>query len=298
MATGTWANADAERRAMSEAVNSAGGYLVPVVTASRVIDLARNQARVIQAGAQTLVMESAVTIVPRQTADPAMTWHSENLQIVDTAPTFDAITFTAKTLPCLVIMSRELVQDTAVDLGPVVTNSIARALALEIDRAALRGSGTSPEPRGVRNTSGVAVTSLGANGANPTWDNISSSVALLRGLNFEPNAILDNARTEMRLAQLKDSNQRYLTPPVDVANLPRLTTNQVQVNLTQGTATTASEIYVGDWSKLWIGLRAEMTIQILHERFADFGQVAFLAWWRGDINVAHPQAFNILTGAL
>jgi hypothetical protein len=50
--------------------------------------------------------------------------------------------------------------------------SFAAQIALEVDRVALRGTESSPEPRGVLNQSGVTLTAHGANGtaiANYDW---------------------------------------------------------------------------------------------------------------------------------
>ena len=42
------------------------------------------------------------------------------------------------------------------------------------------------------------------------------------------------------------------------------------------TSTDASEVYAGDWSYLWLGMRTELTLGALVERYADAGQIAFL----------------------
>jgi HK97 family phage major capsid protein len=296
--TGQWAGADAERRAMAEGTNSAGGYLVPTVLAATVIDLARNEARVMQAGARTVPMESETQLVPRQITDPAVAWRLENAAINQSGPTFDLITMTARSLACVSVLSRELLEDATVDLEHLVESSIAKATALEIDRVALRGSGTAPEPRGLLNTTGVTVTSLGANGAAATWDDVSTAVQTVRGFNFEPNAMIDAPRTEGSLARQKDSQGRYLQPPADLVDLKRLPTNQIPTDLTQGTSSTASEAYVGQWDQLLVGLRTQLVLTVLTERYADLGQIGIVSWWRGDIAVAHPQAFDILTGVL
>src|SRR4051794_4460938 len=45
----------------------------------------------------------------------------------------------------------------------------ANAIALEVDRAALYGSAVDPEPKGIKNQTGVTLTAFGgANGARPT----------------------------------------------------------------------------------------------------------------------------------
>ena len=56
MTLGDWSGADAERRAMAEGTLSAGGYMVPTLLSSQMIDLARNSTRVLRAGATIVPM--------------------------------------------------------------------------------------------------------------------------------------------------------------------------------------------------------------------------------------------------
>src|SRR3954468_10363228 len=64
MVTGEWDGADAERRAMAEGVLGTGGYMLPAPLSAQIIDLARNQTRVLQAGAGLVPM-------PNKTLDMA-----------------------------------------------------------------------------------------------------------------------------------------------------------------------------------------------------------------------------------
>ena len=91
-------------------------------------------------------------------------WKTENAAITDADMTFDCVTFTARTLVRLVKLSVELFEDADPSSEDVIARAFASQLALELDRVALRGTGTAPEPRGVLNTSGVTVTTHGANG--------------------------------------------------------------------------------------------------------------------------------------
>jgi HK97 family phage major capsid protein len=297
MLTGDWIGADAERRALSESVSSAGGVLVPTPLAAQVLDMARAQTRVMQAGAVTVPMESSTLKIARQTGDPALAWHTEGEQINESDLSFDAITLKAQTLPCLVRASIEVLEDVD-NLDDIISRSVARAIALELDRVALRGSGVAPEPRGLRNTSGVTINDLGANGAAPTWDQLTGAVGAIRGQNWDPNAAILHPRTETDLNGQKDNNGQYLNPPAMLSGLQRLTTTQVPVNLTHGTASNASEVYVGQWSHLLVGLRTSFTIRPLVERYVDTGEIGFFAYLRADIAVAHPEAFTILDGVI
>lgn len=63
-----------------------------------------------------------------------------------------------------------------------------------------------------------------------------------------------------------------------------------------GTSTDTSDVFVADWSQLLVGIRTELQISVLAERYADYGSIGFVAWMRSDIAVARPKAFDVTTG--
>ncbi|TYR66168.1 MULTISPECIES: phage major capsid protein [Streptomyces] len=290
---------DSELRAMAEGTATAGGHLVPTPTAGQLIDRARNVSRVFQAGATTVPMDSQTLKVPRLTGSSAPAWRNENAAIAEGDLTLDAVTLTARSMAFLVKMSRELIEDSDPSIVGVVERDLAAQVALELDRVALRGTGTAPQPRGVLNQTGVTVTTHGANGAliaadGFNYDALIDAQAAIRAFNHEPTGVITAPRTEQGLAKLKDAEGRYLQPPAGL--LTRYPTNQVPIDLTVGTSTDCSEVYTGDWAQLYFGLRTgPMTIQLV-ERYADTGQVALLIWMRGDIALAHGEAFAVDTG--
>lgn len=295
--TGDWRGAD-EERAMSEGTATAGGHLVPVPLASQVLDLARNQARVFQAGALTVPMESATLKIAKVTGDPTAAWHAESATITPSDITLGAVTFTAQTLVALVKFSRELFED-AQNLDAVVRNTLSAAFAVELDRVALYGTGTAPQPRGVKNFVGLTTQSMGANGlALPNYDKYVDAALDVMNANLTPTGIIQAPRTEASLAKLKDTTNQPLMPPALVAGLPRYATKQVPVNLTQGTANNASDAFIADWSQLMIGMRTEIGIDILKERYSDTGEYAALAWMRADVQAASIAAFSAIIGII
>jgi len=76
-------------------------------------DLLRAQTRVIEAGATTVPLGAGFqTKVARLTGDPGFFWHVENAADISLAdPTFDQVTFQARTLAGLIRVSRELLAD-------------------------------------------------------------------------------------------------------------------------------------------------------------------------------------------
>ncbi len=293
--TGEWSGAEAERRALVEGTATAGGHLVPTPLSARIIDRARNQTRVLQAGAQIVPMEAQTLKLARVVGDPTAAFHSELATIAASDMTFDAVTLSAKTLASRVLISRELMED-AQGVDDEVEKAFAAQFGLTVDLAALYGSGTAPEPRGVKNTAGVPQTSLGANGATPTYDSLIDSVFRVRGANHEPSAQIMANRTGQTFAKAKDSTGQYLTPPAALDGIPRLTTVQVPTNLTVGTSTDTSDVFTANWSELLVGVRTRLEITVLRERSMDVGAYELLAWWRGDIAVARPAAFDVVTG--
>jgi HK97 family phage major capsid protein len=299
IATGNWDGAEHER-AMSEGTATAGGHLVPTPLSARVIDLARNATRVFQAGAITVPMTAATLKLARLTGESTPGWKSEGAAITATGDlAFDAVTFTARTLTRVVTLSVELFEDADPSSEDVIARSFAAQMALELDRVALRGSGTPPEPRGVVNQTGVTLTTHGANGALITnYDFHLDAVGAVRAANFEPNAQIQAPRTATSLSKLKEATTNaYMAPPAGLAAIPRLNTKQVPINLTVGTSTDCSEIYTADWSNLMVGIKTDFQLLFLRERYiADTLSYAFLRYLRADIQLAQPTAFVVDTG--
>jgi HK97 family phage major capsid protein len=296
IATGNWDGAT-EERALAEGTSTAGGALVPVFLAANIIDLARNKTQVLNAGALTIPMASQTLRMARLTGENAPAWRSENAQMTEEDLTFDSVTFNSQSMDRLVTISWELMQDSDPAASTVIAHSFAKQIAIALDYAALRGTGTAPEPLGVLNTSGVTQTTHGANGTALTnYDWLLNAAGLIRDANFEPNAHIVAPRTATDLALLKNTLGDYLHPPASL--LPILPTNQVPTNLTVGTSDTASEIYTGAWDNLAIGMRTTMELVFLRERYADYGQFGFIAHMRADVQTLHPAAFTVDTGIL
>ncbi len=291
---------DVEKRALSEGTDSAGGYLTPEILSSRLIDRVRNVGRIFQAGATVVPLESDTVNLARLVSGVSPSWKTEGNAVGVSDMTFDRLTFKPKTLPVLVKLSQELFDDMSQEAHALIEGEIAKAIALEVDRAALYGSGIDPEPLGIKGQSGVTLTAFGgANGAAPTnYDWALDGIQTLRGGNFEPDGIIVAPRTVRTLDGLKDSQGRYLDPPPSYKAVPVYSTNQIPANLTVDTSNDCSDAFVGAWSNLLVGFRPSvgLRVKVLGERFADTMQVGILAWVRADVQLAHAAAFNVISG--
>jgi HK97 family phage major capsid protein len=299
IATGHWDGATHER-ALAEATIGAGGALVPAPLSARVIDLARNATRVFQAGAVTVPMTAQTLALARLTGEGTPAWKSEGASITAADMTFDRVTFTARTLVRLVQLSVELFEDADPSSEGVIARSFAGQMAVELDRVALLGTGTAPEPRGVLNQSGVTLTAHGANGTGITtttaYDWHLDAAGAVRAANFTPTAHVQAPRTSTSLSKLREATtSAYLAPPPGL--LPMLTTKSIPINVTTGTSTDTSYVFTGQWDQLLVGIRTDFTLRFLGERYlADTLSYAFLAYLRADVQLAQPAAFVVDTG--
>jgi len=311
--TGKWNGAEREREIhASMGEGSSGTYLVPTPFSTQIIDKVRNNSVMVRSGARTVPMEAATLNMARVATDMTPQWHTELAALTGSDMTFERITFTAQTLAALGYCSVELAEDSAV--GTVISDAIAKVLALELDRACLRGSGTLPEIKGIRNQTGVGVdanTLFGANGSTisgsaPTgavaWDWASKAISTLWGLNESPTAMIYSARTAGLLDLLRASTGEVLGPPPSVAALQRFFSNQIPNNLTQGTNNDASECYFGDFSQALIGMRTELVLEFSRQAsvgatsmFTNMG-VGIRAFLRADLQLARPAAFRVVCG--
>jgi HK97 family phage major capsid protein len=302
--TGRWNGAD-ELRDLAEG-STPGSFLVPTPLANYAIDLVRNQARVIEAGAYTVPMESNTLKIARLTADVTAGWKAENAALSFSDANFDAVTFNAQMLMAGSKLSIEVVED-AINVDAIVTNSITKALALELDRVALYGTGTAPQPKGIKNQTNVTITNLGSTAGYTLVDfsKYSAAIATLLGYNFNgPFSILHSARTAGELDCLVDTLGQPKRQPDSVAAARKLITNQIPNNLVVGTATTTSDAFVGQFDQCMIGLRTGLVLEVsrvaadaTNSAFAN-GQCWIRCYLRADIALAHPKAFNVLTGIL
>jgi HK97 family phage major capsid protein len=290
---------EAERRALAEGTDSAGGYGVPDVLSRQLIDKMRAATTVVRAGARTVDLTSDITKIARLASDPAAAWRLENAAIAESDPTFEAVTFTARSLAVLVKASRELLED-SVNINEALMGAFAGSMGVELDRVSLIGSGTPPEPRGIKGTTNVGNVSMGDNGAALTnFDPFIDGCQKLWDANAgNPTAFIMPPRTFGKVAKLKDQQNNPLRKPDVIANIPFLSTTSLPINETQGTSNLSSRIILGDFSQLLIGVLSQLRIEVLRELFAGNHQYAFLAHLRADVQLAHPQSFAEIVGVL
>ena len=286
------------KAALSEGTDSSGGYSVPSELLAEVIDDMRAATVCIQAGARTVPLSTDSTRMLKIVKDPVPTWRAENSLVSESDPNFGAVEFKPRSLAVIVKASRELLADST-NIDTAIRLAFAASMAQALDRAALFGTGQDNEPLGLLNHNIPTIT-MGDNGAaftdyNPLLDLIE---LYENNDNWDMNGrtMVMNPTVKRQLAGLVNSEGDPLRQPDELYQIPRLVTTNMPTDETQGSASNASSIILGEFSKMMIGLRDQMRIEVLREQFADHMQYGFLCWMRADVALMHERSFARLAG--
>jgi HK97 family phage major capsid protein/HK97 family phage prohead protease len=285
---------DLERRVLSEGTDSAGGFTVPDILLARWIDRLRAALTVVQAGAVTVPLTSDVTKIARLLTDPTAAWRAENAAVAESDPVFEAVTFTPRSLDVFFRTSRELVED-SVNAAEILEATLVRSFAVEVDRVCLAGTGTAPQPRGLRTLTGV--NEVDAAAALASYDPILDLLAKLWAANVTDVSVAIMApRTLASISKFKEAQTLApLARPPALADWRFLMSSNVSITEAPGTAST---VYMGDWSQMMLGFRTQMQVEIARELFRGNYQYGYFGHLRFDMQVAHPQSFGRLIGML
>ena len=137
-----WLSDNGHLKAQVEGTTTAGGFTVPEIVSSDLIWL-REMYGVARRNSRIYPMSSDTLLVPSATGSTTVYYASEATAITDSQLTFAQVSLSAKKLAVLTIASKELGEDTVIDLGAALARDMAFAIAKEEDNACFNGDGTS-----------------------------------------------------------------------------------------------------------------------------------------------------------
>ena len=284
-----------------------GGNLVKTdLLMGSFIDILRNKAAVMQLGATFLPGLVGKVEIPRQSGVSATQWIQETGTVTGSNATFDKVALDMKTIAAKSFVSRNMLRQVTMSVENFVRNELATSIALAIDLAALSGSGSSSEPKGLASQTGILTVEGGTNGAAITFDHLIDMETKVADANADGTsmAYLANAVTIGALKKIKDANNNYIWKPIvgasrnaipgEVNGYPVARSNQARKNLTKGTSSgVCSEIFFGNWADLLIGEWG--VLEILPNPYSaaayDNGGLEIRALQSVDIAVRHPESF-------
>jgi HK97 family phage major capsid protein len=298
-------SATAESRALGEGTTSgagAGAAVVPDVWSAEFVDLLR--ANLVLSDATILPMSSVRYHLPVFASDVAPAYVAENASMsLDGNPGFAPLIFDASgAYQDVTLLSRQVVEDAASQGGltELIQGTIAKKYARLIENVALFGnSAVSSLVPGLAGETGVQ--HFAAEATLADYDDFSKAVEKVRNVNSEPTGIITNPAVAGTFERLKAATYaKYWQAPASVAPLwpPRISTVMPATETAGAAAETGgalSSAFVGDFSKVVLGMRIELQIDVLRERYADQGQIGILSYMRFCPRVVHPETFVRVT---
>jgi HK97 family phage major capsid protein/HK97 family phage prohead protease len=250
------------------------------------IDVLRNQSSVMQAGATMLTGLQGNVKIPKKTAASSAAWIStEGGAASESEPTLGQVTMAPKTLGAFTDITRLMMMQSSLDIEALVRNDLSAAIALAMDLGALAGSGSSGQPTGIKNTTGInAPTAFAA--ANPTFAEVvamETAVAEDNALSGNLAYILPAGMYGALKTTTKDSGsgQFVVGPDGQMNGYRTIVSNQA----------TAGDLYFGNFADLLIGMYGGLDIVVDPYTSSTSGTVRIVALQTCDVAVRHAVSF-------
>lgn len=273
------------KRDLTAGTNNAGGFTVATdLLAASFIEMLRNRAVVMRAGATMLSGLVGNVAMPKQSAAATAYWVAENSAPTESQQTLAQVTMNPKTVGAWTDISRRLLNQSSIDVEAMVRRDLSSVIALAIDAASLYGSGSSNQPTGIKNQTGVNTKDFAA--TNPTFAELVA---------METEVATDNAdigtmvylfnpaqRGALKTTEKATNTAQFVWEPGNTVNGYRTeTSNQV----------TAGDVFFGNFADLLIGMWAGLDLMVDPYSGSTAGTVRVVALQDIDIAVRNAVSF-------
>ena len=240
------------------------------------IEFLRNRSVMLAAGVRTMPGLQGNVAIPRRSG-VASTYYlsSQTTAITQSESTFDQVTLSPKNLAALSKYSRQTLLQATPGIEQLVRTDLIDGINVAMDLGILNGSGSSGQPTGIMQTSGIGSVAIGTNGGAITMETLVNleTELTIDNVPVDRNTVsyITNAKVMGNLKKLRAGGStttdgpflvnsdllaigRGATPSV-VNGYPIYVTNQVPSNLTKGsTSGTCSAVLLGDYSQAIVGM--------------------------------------------
>jgi HK97 family phage major capsid protein/HK97 family phage prohead protease len=273
------------KRDLTAGTNNAGGFTVATeLMADSFIEMLRNRAIVMRAGATMMSGLVGNVAIPKQSAAATAYWVAENNAPTESQQTLAQVTMSPKTVGAWTDISRRLLIQSSIDVEAMVRRDLAAVIALAVDTAALYGSGASNQPTGIKNQSGVNTKDFAA--TNPTFAELVA---------MESEVAIDNAdlgslvylfnpaqRGALKTTEKATNTAQFVWEPGNTVNGYRTeTSNQV----------TAGDVFFGNFADLLVGMWSGLDLMVDPYSGSTAGTVRVVALQDVDIAVRNAVSF-------
>ena len=275
------------RRDLTVGTATAGGNLVDdVLLSGSFIEILRNRLALAQAGMTTLSGINGNISIPKQTGAAQAYWVGEGSSPTESQQTIEQVNLSPKTCGAFTDFSRKLLLQSDISVEQMVRDDLARVLALELDRVGLNGSGSSNQPLGIINTTGIGTQSLTSFGTFAEYIGMETDVAVANAdagaLRYIINA---SARGALKGTEKASGTAQFVYENDEINGYPVTVSNQLSNN----------DALFGDFSQLIMAMWSGLDLTVDPYAGATAGTVRIIALQDVDFAVKQPGAFCFAT---
>ncbi len=273
------------RRDLVVGTPTAGGNLVAdELLSGSFIDLLRNRLALAQAGVTMLTGLQGNISIPRQTSAATAYWVGENASSTESQQAIDQVNMTPKTVGAYVDYSRRLLLQSSIDVEGMIRNDLARVIALELDRAAIYGTGSSNQPLGLVNTTGIGSQTISTYGTFEEYIGMETDVASANADAGSLRYIINAAARGALKSTAKSASAvaaGFVFEDGEINGYPAVVSNQLANN----------DALFGDFSMMIMGMWSGLDLTVDPYAGATAGTVRVIALQDVDVAVKQPGAF-------
>jgi HK97 family phage major capsid protein len=273
-------------RTLSRLTAPAGQNTVPTTFYDQLIAHMIETSSILQAGVRVLNTTGGETIqIPKTTTHSTAGLVAEAAPIGVSDPAFAQASLSAYKYGVMVQVSRELVDDSAVDLMGYLAEETGRALGNAFGAHLVVGTGVS-QPRGISLDATLGVTTATGVAGVPTGDNlIDLFYSLIAPYRNAPQAAWLMKDTSVgALRKVKDTTGQYIWQQGLVAGAPDMILGKPVLTdpFMPGTGVGAKSVLFGDFSRYFVRLAGGIRFERSDEFAFNTDLVTFRALLRGD----------------
>nr|BAR29267.1 phage major capsid protein [uncultured Mediterranean phage uvMED]BAR29310.1 phage major capsid protein [uncultured Mediterranean phage uvMED]BAR29329.1 phage major capsid protein [uncultured Mediterranean phage uvMED]BAR29359.1 phage major capsid protein [uncultured Mediterranean phage uvMED]BAR29400.1 phage major capsid protein [uncultured Mediterranean phage uvMED] len=248
------------------------------------IDVLRNNSAVMPMATMLNGLSGDVKIPRKTAASTAAFISSEGGAAGESEFTVGSVSMSPKTLGAFTDVTRQLMIQSSIDVENLIRNDLAQSMAIAIDDAALEGSGSSGNPTGITNTSGINSVSL-SSAAAPTFAEMVSMETAVR---------VDNALLGDLAYIVHPTNYGTLKTTEKATNTAQFVAVNDEINgykVVVSPQLTANNYVFGNFNDLLVGMFGGLDLVVDPYSNSSSGTVRIVALQSVDVAVRHAVSF-------
>ena len=288
-------------RAAAAGTLAAGGALVGTDRLDgSFVELVRQRSAFISAGATVLSGLQGNVEIGRQTGKSTYYFVGEDVDVTASDLTFGLINMTPKTIGARVPVSRRLMIQSSPDIETLVRNDIINEITLGVDYVTGYGTGSSSQPLGLANASGIGSVTMsagttinfstqqgGGSGLVGVWGDYVNLETAISNANLDIGAMRYVMNSAMRggckqVLRASTAGSDYIMTDAGTINgYPVNVSNQIQQN----------DVFFGNFSELLVGFWSGIDLVVDPYTQSAKGQVIFTAFQDFDVAARRANSF-------